>query len=301
MDEPRTPAVNDAARIHATPSAAPIGAEVHGVDLALPLGDAAFQRILDLFHQHAVIVLRGQRLTPAQLVAFSARFGPLDVHHMTEHVFPELPQVRVLSNAKKKDGSAAGITRGGMHWHSDLSYKPVTALATLLYGLECPAEGADTEFAGTTAAWAALPEEARARLASLGAVHDRNFRYSALYPNRAPLTAEQVAGVPPVEHPLVIEHPATRQPALFVAKDVVSHVVGMEPGPSRALIDELEAFITRPAFVHSHRWQPGDLVVWDNRCLLHRATPYAFDRDTRTLWRTQVKGSVPRAPAIAAA
>ena len=84
MDEARTPVANDPSRIHATPSAAPIGAEVHGVDLALPLGDAAFERILDLFHRHAVIVLRGQRLTPAQLVAFSARFGPLDVHHMTD-------------------------------------------------------------------------------------------------------------------------------------------------------------------------------------------------------------------------
>lgn len=299
MDEAGKPGANDAAGIHATPAQAPLGAEVHGVDLAQPLGDAAFARILELFHQHAVIVLRGQRLTPAQLVAFSARFGALDVHHMTEHVFPDLPQVRVLSNARKEDGSTAGITRGGMHWHSDLSYKPVTALATLLYGVECPAEGADTEFASASAAWAALPDEARQRLAGLTAVHDRNFRYSALYPNRAPLTAEQVSKVPPVEHPLVVVHPVTGSPALFVAKDVVSHVVGMDRAQGRALIDELEAFITRPAFVYAHRWSAGDLVVWDNRCTLHRATPYAFDRDTRTLWRTQVRGSAPRAARIA--
>ena len=301
MSDAGKPVANDAAEIHATPSGAPLGAEVHGVDLALPLGDAAFDRILALFHRHAVIVFRGQRLTAAQLVAFSARFGPLDVHHMTEHVFPELPQVRVLSNAKRRDGSAAGITLGGMHWHSDLSYKPATALATLLYGLECPAEGADTEFASTTAAWAALSDEAKARVAGLTAVHDRNFHYSALYPSRAPLTAEQVAGVPPVQHPLVVGHPVTGAPALFVAKDVVSHVVGMDPGPSRALIDELEAFITRRAFVHAHRWQAGDLVVWDNRCTLHRATPYAFERDARTLWRTQVKGGRPESPGVAQA
>jgi taurine dioxygenase len=295
MDEARNPAVNDASGISATPADAPIGAVVHGVDLAQPLGEEAFARILDLFHRHAVIVLRGQRLSPEELVAFSARFGALDVHHMTEHVFPDLPQVRVLSNEKKKDGSTAGITLGGMHWHSDLSYKPVTALATLLYGLECPAEGADTQFASTTAAYASLPEETKARLCGREAVHDRNFRYSQLYPNRAPLTAEQVSKVSPSTHPLVVEHPVTGAPALFVAKDVVSHVVGMDRAQGRALIDELEDFITRPAFVYAHRWQAGDLVVWDNRCTLHRATPYAFDRDTRSLWRTQVRGDAPRA------
>lgn len=296
MDGMRKAAANDVSGITATPSGGPIGALVHGVDVAQPLGDAAFARILELFHRHAVIVLRGQQLSPAQLVAFSARFGELDVHHMTEHVFPDLPQVRVLSNAKLRDGRSEGITLGGMHWHSDLSYKPVTALATLLYGLVCPAEGADTEFSSTSAAYAALPAETKSRLTGLMAVHDRNFRYSELYPSRPPLTAEQVAKVPPSVHPLVVEHPVTGAPALFVAKDVVSHVVGMDPAQGRALIDDLEAFITRSEFVHAHRWQAGDLVIWDNRCTLHRATPYAFLRDTRTLWRTQVKGGAPRQP-----
>lgn len=296
MDELRKAAANDVSGITATPSGGPIGALVHGVDVAQPLGDSAFARILELFHRHAVIVLRGQQLSPAQLVAFSARFGELDVHHMTEHVFPDLPQVRVLSNAKLRDGRSEGITLGGMHWHSDLSYKPVTALATLLYGLVCPAEGADTEFSSTSAAYAALPAETKSRLTGLMAVHDRNFRYSELYPSRPPLTAEQVAKVPPSVHPLVVEHPVTGAPALFVTKDVVSHVVGMDPAQGRALIDDLEAFITRSEFVHAHRWQAGDLVIWDNRCTLHRATPYAFLRDTRTLWRTQVKGGAPRQP-----
>jgi len=298
MNDTQNPAANEVAGIFATPAdahlGAHLGAQIHGVDLSKPLGDEAFARVLDLFHRHAVVFLRGQRLTPAQLVAFSARFGELEIHHMTEHVFPDLPQVRVLSNAIKKDGSTEGVTRGGMHWHSDLCYKPSTALATLLYGLKCPAEGADTQFASTTAAYAALPDAMRARIAGRTAVNDRNFRYAELYPNRSPLTAEQVAKVPPVEHPLVCEHPVTGLPALFVAKDVVSHIVGMDREQGRALIDELEAFITRPDFVYSHRWQEGDLILWDNRCTLHRATPYAFDRDTRTLWRTQVKGGAPR-------
>jgi len=287
---------NDPQHIHATRIGVHLGAQIHGVDLSRPLSDAAFARVLALFHEHAVVFLRSQRITPAQLAQFSARFGELDVHHMTEHVFPDLPWVRVLSNAKR-EGREIGITRGGMHWHSDLSYKPHTALLTALYGVDCPPEGADTQFVSMGAAWAALPQDTQRRIAGLRAVHDRNFRYSALYPNRAPLTAEQVAKVPPVEHPLVIRHPVTGRPALFVAKDVVSHVIGMDPAQSRRLIDELEAFATRPEFVYSHRWQSGDLVLWDNRCTLHRATPYAFDRYTRTLHRTQVRGTVP-APAF---
>lgn len=282
---------NDARRITAQRLGPGLGAEIHGVDLSQPLGEDAFQRILELFHEHLVICIRGQALDPATLVDFSGRFGTLDVHHMTEHVLPDLPQVRVLSNAKK-GGREIGITRGGMHWHSDLSYKPVPALATLLYGIDCPPEGADTQFVSMYGAFESQPAPRRAQLEKLRAVHDRNFRYSELYPNRPPLTAEQVAKVPPVEHPLVRVHPATGRKALYVAKDVVSRIVGMGEAEGRELIDALEADATRPERIYSHRWQVGDVVVWDNRCSLHRATPYD-NRYTRTLYRTQVKGEVP--------
>lgn len=283
--------VNDPAAIGATRIGRDVGAQVHGADISGPLSDAAFGRILELLHQHGVIFFRDQRPTPEQLAAFSARFGELDVHHMTEHTLPGLPVVRVLSNVKK-DGQAIGITRGGMHWHSDLSYKKVPALVTLLYGIECPPEGADTQFVSMCEAYDSLSPEVKALIRGRRAIHDRNFRYSELYPNRSPLTAEQIAKVPPVEHPMVRVHPATRRPALFVAKDVVSTVVGMDPNESRALIDHLEAHAVRPERVYSHKWQPGDVIIWDNRCTLHRATPYD-NKYRRTLHRTQVKGEVP--------
>jgi len=287
---PHLQAAPDAA-ITAVPMTGHLGAEIRGVDLARPLSDARFARILEIFHHHGVVFFRGQQLDAAALAAFSARFGELDVHHMTEHTLPGLPQVRVLSNVKK-DGKPVGISYGGMHWHSDLSYKPAPALATLLYALQCPPEGADTQFADMTAAFAALPPAQQQRLRGLRAVHDRNFRYAALYPNRAPLTAEQIAKVPPVEHPLVIAHPVTGRPALFLAKDVVSGIVGMDPAEARKLIDELEAFATQPRFIYSHRWQAGDLLAWDDRSTLHRATPFDT-RHGRTLYRTQVKGAAP--------
>jgi len=283
--------VNDSSGISATRIGHDVGAQVRGVDIGRPLSDTAFGKILDILHQHGVIFFRDQTLTPEHLASFSARFGELDVHHMTEHTIPGLPVVRVLSNVKK-DGKAVGITRGGMHWHSDLSYKEVPALVTLLYGIECPPEGADTQFVSMCEAYDTLSPETRDLITGKIAIHDRNFRYSELYPNRAPLTAEQIAKVPPVEHPLVRVHPATRRRALFVAKDVVSTVVGMNPKESRALIDHLEAHAVRPERVYSHKWQPGDVIIWDNRCTLHRATPYD-NKYRRTLHRTQVKGEVP--------
>lgn len=282
------PAITEITAIPMTPH---LGAEVRGIDLADTLDEAAFARILEFLHRHCVIFFRDQNLTPEQLAAFSARFGELDVHHMTEHVFPHLPQVRVLSNVKK-DGKVMGITKGGMHWHSDLSYKPRPALVTLLYALECPPQGADTQFVNMYEAYAALPETIRGRLRGQRAVHDRNYRYSALYPSRAPLTPEQIAKVPPVEHPLVRIHPATGRPALFLAKDVVSHVIGMDEDEARAWIAELEAFATQARFMYSHKWRAGDVLVWDNRCTLHRATPYD-PVYRRTLYRTQVKGDAP--------
>jgi taurine dioxygenase len=290
---------NDAAHhsdIRARPLTTHLGAEIHGVDLSRTLSDAQFACILEFFHRHCVIFFRDQVLDAAQLAAFSARFGELDVHHMTEHTLPGLPQVRVLSNVKK-DGKAIGISYSGMHWHSDLSYKEKPGLATLLYALECPPTGADTQFVSMYAAYEALPAERRHRLAKLQAVHDRNYRYSSLYPDRPPLSPEQIAKVPPVVHPLVVQHPVTGRATLFVAKEVVSGVVGMEAREARHLIDELEAFATRPEFMYSHKWRVGDVLVWDNRCTLHRATPFET-RYRRTLYRTQVRGAAPVAAQV---
>lgn len=138
----------------------------------------------------------------------------------------------------------------------------------------------------------ALPRECRLLLERLRAVHDRGFCFTEIYPTRAALTDEARAKLPPVEHPMVRTHPKTGRKALYVAKDVVSHVLGMKPADSRELIDELEAFATQPRFAYSHRWQSGDLLIWDNRCKLHRTTPYDNLYD-RTLFRVRVKGEVP--------
>lgn len=204
--------------------------------------------------------------------------------------------MRILSNVKK-DGKPIGANRAGRHWHSDLSYLKETGLATFLYCVETPPAGGDTRFAGMEAAYEALPDEIKHKIEGRTAIHDRNFRYSTLHPDRKPLTPEQVAAVPPVEHPIVVKHPVTGCKSLFVAKDVVSRIIGMDETESRKLIDELEAFATQDRFVYRHKWRVGDLVVWDNRSTLHQATGYDEGKHRRIMYRTQAKGTVPLAAA----
>ena len=273
-----------------------VGAEIVNADLSQPLPQAAVDTILRAFAEHGVLVFHDQKLGPAELSRFSAYFGPLDIHHMAEKPFPDHPEVRILSNVKK-DGKLIGANRSGRHWHSDLSYLKETGLATYLYCVETPPAGGDTLFAGMEAAYEALPEETKRKIEGRTAIHDRNFRYSELYPDRKPLSAEQLAAVLPAEHPVVVKHPVTGRKALFVAKDVVSRIIGMDEAESRKLIDELEAFATQERFIYRHKWRVGDLVVWDNRSTLHQATGYDEGQYRRVMYRTQTKGTVPLAAA----
>ncbi|MDH3699909.1 MAG: TauD/TfdA family dioxygenase [Alphaproteobacteria bacterium] len=281
----------DPAEIDVAPSDSVIGAEIRGVDLSHPIGDAVFARIHDAFLAHSVIYLRGQQLSPENLIDFSSRFGTLDIHHLVEHTLPGHPEVRVLSNVKK-DGKPFGVAKSGRHWHSDLSYKEAPASATVLYGVETPPAGADTLFADMYAAYAALPDPLRRQIAGRRAMHDRNFRYSQMYPDRPPLSPEQLAAVPPTPHPAVRTHPETGRPSLFLARDVVSGLEGMDDEAARRLVAAIEEFATEARFVYAHKWQQGDVVIWDNRCTLHRATPFP-DTERRVMYRTQIKGDRP--------
>ena len=288
-----TPRVGDERRwaFEVEPFATSIGARVHGVNIAQPISETKFADVLDAFHSHAVLTFPNQRLDPAAMADFSRRFGPLEIHHMADFTVPGHPEVRILSNVVE-DGRPIGITRGGRYWHTDLSYLPKPALATVLYGVQVPPVGGDTLFADTCAAYNALTPEMRTRIEGLEAVHDRASRYPALYPERPPLTDEQRARVPPVVHPLVRTHPVTVQHVLFLNQEVCSHIVGMDCGAGRRLLEELENFATMDRFLYRHIWNTDDVVVWDNRRTMHRATPFG-DMYQRKMYRTQVIGSAP--------
>jgi len=269
------------------------GAEVHGLDLAAPISAEAADMIRNAFVTYSVLLFRDQTLAPVHLSRFTRIFGEPHVHHLAEHTYPDHPEVRMLSNAKNKDGKFIGQYRGGHYWHSDVSYGQVTGLVTMLYGVTCPPEGADTLFANMCAAYEDLPGDLKSRIEGRLATHDRGYNYAKIYPERPPLTPAQLAEVPPVQHPAVVTHPDTGRRSIYVYSTMVSHVDGMDSGETRELVREIEEFATQDKYVYRHKWREGDLALWDNRCTLHTATPYDDTKYDRVMLRTQVVAGRP--------
>lgn len=271
-----------------------LGAEVVGLDLSAPLAAGDFERIHRAHLDHHVLVFRDQRITPAEQVAFSRRFGPLQVHVLKDFALPGHPEVLVVSNIKE-DGKPIGLGDAGHFWHSDLSYKERPSLGSLLHAQELPAEGGDTLFANQHTAYEALPKASRELVGTLFAEHTYLARYEELRarsPWRPRLTQAQIDEVKPVIHPVVRTHPETGRKALFVSEHFTTRIVGLPEDESRAVLEELFALSVRPQHVYRHRWQPHDMVFWDNRSVQHLAagTP---DHLRRKLHRTTIEGDIP--------
>jgi len=268
-------------------------AEVGGVDLSSPIDDATFARIHDAFLDHSILVFHDQHLTNQQHIDFSRRFGELEIHTAKHWLLPDQPEILVLSNRGEK--GTKPIVNGGAFWHSDITYKTRPPLGSLLYALEVPPEGGDTLYADMYAAYESLDEETKARIEDLHAIHryaDRYARMAREDKDRPALSAEQLAEVPDVEHPVVRTHPETGRKALFVNEGFTVGIVGMDDEEASALLEHLFEHSTRPELVYRHRWRAGDLVIWDNRCTMHSATDYDL-RYTRAMHRTTICGDVP--------
>jgi len=278
--------------LDAIPISPVMGAEIRGVDLGAPLDDAGFAAIRAAFNRHMLLRFPGQRLDEAQQIAFSRRFGDLQVHVLDQYRHPRFPEIYVLSNVNEATGRTTGThpDRGTLVWHSDLSFQARPALATILYGIAVPKEGGETLFADMCAAYDALPAAMRARLAGLRAVHDLD--YSRTRAGEPAMTPAQRAAAPPVEHPLVRVHPETGRKGLYFSHHV-SQIAGMAVDEGRALLAELMAHATGERFVYRNTWQTGDVVMWDNRCTMHRATEYDAAAERRVIHRTVVKGDPP--------
>jgi taurine dioxygenase len=268
-----------------------MGAEIEGIDLSLPLDGTNFAVIQAAFHEHKFLRFRGQRLTEAQQVAFSRRFGELQIHVLDQFRHPQQPEIYVLSNVDQT-GRTTGRhpDRGTLVWHSDLSFQRRPALATILYGIEVPGRGGETLFADMVAAYDALPDAMKRRIATVRAIHDLD--YSRTRAGEPPMTPRQRAEAPPVDHPLVRTHPDTGRKLLYISHHV-SHMQGMPVDEGRALLEELMAHATQDRFVYRNTWRSGDVVMWDNRCTMHRATEYDAAEERRVIHRTVVKGDVP--------
>jgi len=257
-----------------------MGAEVHGVDLSRP---ADVEKILQAFDRHLLLVFPSQAIEPPQHIAFSRRFGELQVHVLDQYRHPQYPEIYLLSNVKGGRTTGEHPDKGTLVWHSDLSFQKRPALATILYGLEVPRAGGDTLYANMYAAYEALDERTKSTIGKLKAVHDLDA--SRMRAGEPPMTGEQRAAAPPVEHPMVATHPRTGRRILYISRHV-SHIAGLPRGESDALLDRLMAHATHERFVFRHRWGPRDVVMWDNRCTMHCATPYDAAGDRRVIHRT---------------
>ena len=275
------------------------GARITGVDLR-SVDAATFKGLVDAFNEYSVLVFPGQPLNDAEQIAFSRRFGALEETITSIANKPSLArQIADLSNVDDEDQIIDPADRRMVYhsanqmWHTDSSFKRVPALASLLSGRECPPEGGETEFASMRVAYEQLPDERKRWLGGRVAVH--SFAYSRGLVSKGLLRPEDEAQVPPVEQVLVRANPVNGRKSIYVASHA-SHVVGMPVEESRAILRELIEFSTRPENVYRHVWTVGDLVMWDNRCMLHRGRPWDGKKHRRVMHRTTVAGVGPTVP-----
>lgn len=284
-------------------------AEVGGVDLTSPMTHELFAEIEAAFHEHAVLLFRDQFVTDEQQVAFSEFFGP--VFAATKYSWRnEKPRLRGemadISNIGH-DGALLAAddpkrqhNRANQLWHTDNTFKHIPSRCSLLSAHEIPSEGGDTHFVDTRAAYDALSNSRQREIDRL--IVEHSITHSREKMGFKGFTDQARADLPPVEQVLVRKNPTTGRKALYIASHA-SHVIGWPVEKGRRLIDELIEFATQPKFVHEHRWRAGDLIVWDNRCTMHRANPYDDMSDRRDLRRTTVSdeiNSAERADLVAA-
>ena len=273
------------------PTEATLGAVVRGVRLA-ELDDADFAAIERAWHDHAVLAFPDQHLSEAEQASFSRRLGPLERSLTANNVGAD-PEIIVLSNMREDGslwpaGSAHGLfLRGNNYWHTDSSYKRVPSKGSALAARVVPATGGETAFADMRAALDALDPGMRDYLEGKSAVHSYAYSQGKVGGTET-LSADEWDALPPVEHPILRRHPATGRDALYIGRHA-SHIVGEDEGDGRALLERLCAEACRAPRVFVHRWRVGDLVLWDNRCVLHRGLGHPPDQG-RYMTRTTLAG-----------
>ena len=269
------------------------GGEIRGLDLSEPITSQTRNAILDAFVEYHVLVFRDQDLTKDEQHAFTLNFGELEQHVGRLPDGSRFPTVHTVTNLDSATGkpTVTPNTHGNYFWHTDKSYHAVPSLTTLLHAVQVPPEGGDTLFANMHMGYDALPEDEKKALDGLRAVH--SWEASRRNTGNKPATELQKRERPPVVHPVVRTHPVTERKSLYLGMHI-GHIEGMPQPRGKAMLDDLLERATVPANVYRHQWKHGDLVMWDNRCLLHRADRnYDMSAHARVLHRTVVIGTVP--------
>ena len=279
-----------------TKSGAACGAEI-ACDLAQDIDEATFREIERDFHDNLVVVFRRQNLSNELQIEFSRRFGELETHIVKKYLLPGFPEILLISNIRDDRGEHIGLADAGFTWHSDTSYRRRPSRCSLLYAKEVPQRDGrplgDTVFANAIAAYEALPERMKDRLAGLKAIHRYSARRRVADSPRPKLTPEQLEETPDIAHPIVRTHPYTGRRSLYVTAGECIGIEGMPDAEAIDLIAELDTHCVRPEFLYRHKWQVGDLLIWDNTSSMHLAIcDYALP-ERRLMHRTTVIGTVP--------
>lgn len=280
--------------LSAKPLGKTIGAEVSGIDASKTLDDRTIQWLADTLAEHAVLVLRNQKLDAGQLGVLGRRFGVPKPHLLEGYQHPDFPEVSLVTNVTP-DGKIDpfGVKRATT-WHSDETYKETTPRLAMLHGIEVPADGGGTLFADMRAAFDSLPAATRERLRNMKALHkftagpaDARSAYAMR------VSPEQLSNLIDWEHPAVVRHPGNQREILFVNPSHTHGFVGLVPDEGTALVEELGAHSVQPDFVYHHRWRVGDLVIWDEVSTMHKGAGDSPPDQRRVLMRTIVHPATP--------
>jgi taurine dioxygenase len=274
-------------------------AEITGLDCANPLEAATLAALKRAMVQFPIVAIRDQRLTARQQAEFSRQLGPLEAQDRTTYCHPDDPDVLILSNEIRPDGTAVGIVDAGDFWHSDSSHLEEPCKQTLLFAVRNPKQGGDTEFCNMYQVYDALPAQAKARIAGRFAVHHisklKNPRVvvSTARKDAADYYKQHEREKKPVLQPMVRTHPETGRQALYVSPRFTIGIADMADDEAQPLLEELFAVMLQERFHYRHKWRDGDLVIWDNRCLNHRACGGYSLPDIRRMHRTTIRGDRP--------
>lgn len=284
--------------IEVIPTGAALGAEVRGVDLRRPISAIEKESILRAWHDNLVLLIRGEPLTDQQLLAFARNFGELqwapsnEVSSRFGGDLADYPEIAVVSNIIENGKPVGALGSGEAFWHTDSSFIERPPACSFLHALEIPPSGGDTSFCNMYLAYETLGDELKERIAGLKTLHNHSYVASGTLRKGHEETNDVRQGVGP-HHPIARRHPETGRTALFLGRRLKSYVVGLAVEESESLLDRLWAHATQDKFVWTHQWRLGDLIMWDNRCTMHRRE--AFDPSTRRLMhRAQTKGDSPR-------
>jgi len=272
------------------PTGAVLGAEVRLGDLRA-LDDVGFADVVKAWHERSVLLVRDQALCDHDLTAFSRRFGDLDwapVQENGRRFVEGMPEIYIVSNVKVNGEAIGSLGDGEAAWHTDMSYLDIPPKASMLYALEVPPSGGNTSFCCMYSIYEALPAALKARIDGLKIKHDGTYN-SGGYLRLGVAPTDDPRTSPGALHPLVCTHPDTAKRVLYLGRRRNAYIAGFDLAASEALLDELWSYAERPEFAWEHVWHVGDLVLWDNRCTMHRRD--AFDPSARRIMhRTQIKG-----------